>query len=173
MHVSFSIVGWSRSSSTIPRTGRLSHTNGRSNLWWCLTHYVSRDNGPSCRECGVLVSVLQQLVVNTDTIASTMGRFAVATEHDQSATAWIASLLSLFYSTLSLFARYYLKSGTVALDDAAIVVAQVLAFAQFGTTFYGISQGLGKDLSLLGPSQQNHSANVRWPTKIGIRSIVD
>jgi hypothetical protein len=90
-----------------------------------------------------------------------MSRFAVDTQHDQSATAWIASLLSLFYSVLSLVARYYLKSGTFALDDGAIVIAQVLAFGQFGTTFYGISQGLGKDLALLSPKQQTHCANVR------------
>lgn len=89
-----------------------------------------------------------------------MARCAVSTEHDQSATAWIASLLSLFYTTLSLAARYYLKSGAVAIDDAAIVVAQVLAFGQFGTTFYGISHGLGKDLALLNPQEQSRSANV-------------
>lgn len=89
-----------------------------------------------------------------------MARFAVSTPHDQSATAWIVSLLSLFYSTLSLAARYYLKSGTLALDDGTIVVAQILAFGQFGASFYGISQGLGKDLSLLSAEQQNRSANV-------------
>lgn len=90
-----------------------------------------------------------------------MSRFAVDSEHDHSATAWIASLLSLFYSVLSLGARYYLKSGTIALDDGAIVIAQVIAFGQFGSTFYGISQGLGKDLALLSSREQIHSANVR------------
>lgn len=89
-----------------------------------------------------------------------MARFAVSTEHDQSAIAWISSLLSLFYTTLSLAARYYLKSGAVAIDDGAIVVAQILAFGQFGTTFYGISHGLGKDLALLNPQEQTQSANV-------------
>jgi hypothetical protein len=90
-----------------------------------------------------------------------MARFALSTERDQSATAWISSLLSLIYSTLSLAARYYLKSGALAIDDGAIVVAQVIAFGQFGATFYGIQHGLGKDLALLSPAQQTRSAKVR------------
>lgn len=88
-----------------------------------------------------------------------MARFALSTPTDRSATAWISSILSLVYTSLSLLARYYLKSGTVSVDDAAIVVAQILAFAQFGATFYGITQGLGKDLSLLDGSEKTHSAN--------------
>ena len=100
-------------------------------------------------------------VIYVAAVSRAMARFAVSTEHDQSATAWISSLLSLFYSTLSLAARYYLKSGAIARDDGAIVIAQVLAFGQFGTTFYGISHGLGKDLALLDPGEQTRSANVR------------
>ena len=74
-----------------------------------------------------------------------MARFAVNTSNDQSASAWIVTLLSVIYSALTLGLRLWVKYGLLGLDNAGMAAAYVLALAQQATTMYTVAAGVARD----------------------------
>ena len=89
-----------------------------------------------------------------------MGRFALATHDDYSAYGWIAALISLTYTTLTIFLRIYLKYGTFGLEDLSIAAAQVFAYANFAANAAALTNGLGKRFSTLDLQQQHAISRV-------------
>lgn len=90
-----------------------------------------------------------------------MARFAVDHANDRSASTWIAVLLSLTYSTLTLAVRVAVKVNLLGLDDASIAVAYLLSYSQQATMIYDLLNGFGHDLSRLGHNQQIDAARVK------------
>lgn len=66
----------------------------------------------------------------------------------------------LFLTTLTFALRGWIKWRKYGWDDAAIALAQVFAWAQFGVVAGGLCMGMGKQWSLLDGQHQEHVAVV-------------
>lgn len=71
-----------------------------------------------------------------------MARFAIDTDTDHSAPAWIATLLCFSYSWLAFFARAYVKFDFLGYEDWILFAAQAIASGQFGSSVFAIQKGI-------------------------------
>ena len=71
-----------------------------------------------------------------------MARFAVDTDIDHSAPAWITTLLCFSYSWLAFFARAYVKLDFLGNEDWILLAAQAVASGQFGSSAFAIQKGI-------------------------------
>ena len=76
-------------------------------------------------------------------MAATSPAFAAVTDDDHRGILWIAAILSLIFTLLTLSARLYVRKHMLGRDDYAVVAAVVISIAQYGTVFSGMQLGLG------------------------------
>jgi len=89
-----------------------------------------------------------------------MARFAVDTATEHSASIWIATLLSLCYSSLTFALRLWVKYGTLGTDDGMLGVAYILSYGQQASTMLGVVRGLGSEGTALDAPNQTRSGQV-------------
>lgn len=75
--------------------------------------------------------------------------FAEITSTDRAGVVWVATILSLLYSALTLLARFVIKYHSLGLDDWAILAATVAALGQYIAVFVPLRHGLGISSSVL------------------------
>ena len=92
-----------------------------------------------------------------------MARFALATTTDYSAYLWIATLLSLLYTTLALLVRAWIKRVIFGWEDAALLSAQALARGQYIAIMVGLTNGLGRSVDLLTDTRETVGVSAVLP----------
>ncbi|KAH7126564.1 hypothetical protein B0J11DRAFT_459762, partial [Dendryphion nanum] len=75
--------------------------------------------------------------------------FSEVTENNKAGMIWVISLLGLVYSILALLTRAFIKWRLLGLEDLSLIVAQLLAFGQYGILFASLHHGLGRSSDLL------------------------
>jgi hypothetical protein len=73
-----------------------------------------------------------------------MARFATDDSLDQSASIWILTLLSLFYTVLTTLMRAAIKFRMLGVDDCVAVFAQLLACGNAFSVIYALVHGLAR-----------------------------
>lgn len=88
--------------------------------------------------------------------------FTDPTNSDHSVYIGITAILLACFTTLTLALRIWIRWGKYSWDDAAVFMAQTLAYAQFGTVIASLVIGMGKRWSAIGDEDQRQIAVVRY-----------
>ncbi|KAF2168337.1 hypothetical protein M409DRAFT_53613 [Zasmidium cellare ATCC 36951] len=75
--------------------------------------------------------------------------FSPVTSTDRAGTVWVASILSLMFSVLTLATRLQIKYHTLGLDDLFIAAATLVAVGQYIAIYIGLDAGVGRSSTLL------------------------
>lgn len=88
-------------------------------------------------------------------------RFTDPSNDDHSAYVGITAILLVCFTTLTLAVRVWIRWGKYSWDDAAVFLAQMLAYGQFATVIASLVLGVGKKWSNIEDEQQKEIATVR------------
>ncbi|KAH0385764.1 hypothetical protein KCU92_g3199, partial [Aureobasidium melanogenum] len=81
--------------------------------------------------------------------------FSPVSTNDRAGILYVATILSLIFSVLTLFVRWHIQRRTFGLDFWVIVAATVVALGQYAAIFVGLDHfALGKADSLMSKSDQ-------------------
>ncbi|KAK5137069.1 hypothetical protein LTR08_001078 [Meristemomyces frigidus] len=80
--------------------------------------------------------------------------FSPVTATDRAGVVWVAAILSLLFSVLTLITRFHIKSRTLGLDDWLLAASNTVAVGQYIAIYTGLSNGLGVSSTLL---QEQHA----------------
>ena len=76
--------------------------------------------------------------------------FSAVTATDRAGLVWVAAILSLLFSVLTLATRIQIKFHKLGNDDWLIIGATVLAVGQYAAIYLGLENGVGRSTELLG-----------------------
>ncbi|OCK78851.1 hypothetical protein K432DRAFT_383549 [Lepidopterella palustris CBS 459.81] len=76
-------------------------------------------------------------------------QFSEVTDDNHAGTIWIVAILCLIYSVLTFITRGFIKWKMIGIDDYVLIAAQVVAFAQYGSLFSSLHNGLGRTVEQL------------------------
>ncbi|KAK5122800.1 hypothetical protein LTR85_003715 [Meristemomyces frigidus] len=76
--------------------------------------------------------------------------FSPVTATDRAGIVWVAAILSLMFSILTLVTRFLIKFHALGLDDWCIAASTLLAIGQYIAVYLGLSDGVGISSMLLG-----------------------
>ena len=79
--------------------------------------------------------------------------FSAVTSTDRAGLVWVAAILSLLFSVLTLATRVQVKLHTLGNDDWLILGATVIAIGQYAAIYSGLENGVGRSSELLGREQ--------------------
>ncbi|KAI5245827.1 hypothetical protein E4T43_03014 [Aureobasidium subglaciale] len=81
--------------------------------------------------------------------------FSPVSDNDRAGILYVATILSLIFSVITLIVRYHIQRRTFGLDFWIIVAATVVALGQYAAIFAGLDNyALGKAVSLMSESDQ-------------------
>ena len=83
--------------------------------------------------------------------------FSPVTATDRAGVVWVAAILSLMFTIITLATRFQIKFHTLGKDDWLIAAATVVAVGQCIAIYVGLEQGLGQSTLLL---SQSHAAQL-------------
>lgn len=83
--------------------------------------------------------------------------FSPVTATDRAGIVWVAAILSLMFSVLTLATRVQIKLHTLGHDDWLILGATILAVGQYAAIYTGLENGVGRSSKLLG---QEHATEL-------------
>jgi len=89
-----------------------------------------------------------------------MARFLDAATEADSATLWIVSLLLLVYTTLTLLVRLWVRIKMMGSDDAAVVLAQFLAYGNIISIMLATRKGTSSEAKVLSRMDRSDVAKV-------------
>ncbi|KAK4580205.1 hypothetical protein LTR86_000408 [Recurvomyces mirabilis] len=81
--------------------------------------------------------------------------FSPITATDRAGLVWVAAILSLMFSVLTLATRIQIKLHTLGLDDYCICAGTLVAIGQYIATYIGLHNGVGISSALM-PQQKAH-----------------
>ncbi|KAJ9611637.1 hypothetical protein H2200_004821 [Cladophialophora chaetospira] len=93
-------------------------------------------------------------------------RFAEITPDDHAGTIWIASILCLIYSVLTLALRTHIRLRTYGLDDYIALAATVLQVGEVIAVLLALHHGLGKTQLLLRESELTKASRATFAGQI-------
>lgn len=76
--------------------------------------------------------------------------FSAVTANDRAGIVWVAAILSLMFSVITLATRVQIKLHTLGNDDWLILGGTILAIGQYAAIYSGLENGLGRSTELLG-----------------------
>lgn len=76
--------------------------------------------------------------------------FSAVTATDRAGLVWVAAILSLLFSVLTLATRIQIKIHKLGNDDWLITAATIFAIGQYAAVYSGLDHGVGKSTELLG-----------------------
>ncbi|KAK4504758.1 hypothetical protein PRZ48_002720 [Zasmidium cellare] len=82
--------------------------------------------------------------------------FSPVTSTDRAGIVWVAAILSLMFSVLTLLTRLQIKYHTLGLDDLFIFLATLVAVGQYIAIYVGLDSGVGKSSTLLSEEYAAH-----------------
>ncbi|KAK3071924.1 hypothetical protein LTR53_007770 [Teratosphaeriaceae sp. CCFEE 6253] len=80
--------------------------------------------------------------------------FSPVTATDHAGLVWVAAILSLMFSVLTLATRFQIKARTLGLDDWTLAAGTLVAVGQYIAIYVGLSDGVGTSTALL---RQEHA----------------
>ncbi|KIW69402.1 hypothetical protein PV04_05281 [Phialophora macrospora] len=96
----------------------------------------------------------------------TGSRFAQITPDDHAGSVWIASILCLIYSVLTLALRGHLRLRIYGLDDYIALVATLIQVGEVIAILVGLHHGLGKTQLLLRPGEVTRASRATFTAQI-------
>lgn len=75
--------------------------------------------------------------------------FSAVTATDRAGIVWVAAILSLMFSVITLATRVQIKLHTLGSDDWLILGATILAIGQYAAIYSGLENGVGRSTELL------------------------
>lgn len=75
--------------------------------------------------------------------------FSPVTATDRAGVAWVAAILSLMFTILTLATRFQIKAHTLGRDDWLIAAATVFGLGQYIAVYVGLDKGVGRSSALL------------------------
>lgn len=97
---------------------------------------------------------------------TTGSRFSTMSPDDHGASIWITTALTLVYTILTFAARFVVKRGLYNVDDVILSLAHILALGQWIAIFVALSNGLGKTLTLVSPTQQSQISKAFFASRV-------
>lgn len=76
--------------------------------------------------------------------------FSAVTATDRAGIVWVAAILSLMFSILTLATRLQIKHRALGSDDWFILGGTVIAIGQYAAIYFGLQKGVGSSSTLLG-----------------------
>jgi hypothetical protein len=92
--------------------------------------------------------------------------FSPVTATDRAGLVWVAAILSLMFSVLTLATRIMIKLHTLGLDDWFLVGGTLLALGQYIAIYVGLSDGVGVSTKLLAQSHAEKLGSILVATQI-------
>lgn len=83
--------------------------------------------------------------------------FSAVTATDRAGIVWVAAILSLMFSVLTLATRIQIKMRNLGHDDWLILGATLMAIGQYAAVYTGLEDGLGRSTELL---TREHAADL-------------
>ncbi|KAF7192961.1 hypothetical protein HII31_05692 [Pseudocercospora fuligena] len=75
--------------------------------------------------------------------------FSPVTATDRAGVAWVAAILSLMFTILTLATRFQIKAHTLGRDDWLIAAATIFGLGQYIAVYVGLDKGVGRSSTLL------------------------
>lgn len=82
--------------------------------------------------------------------------FSPVTATDRAGLVWVAAILSLMFTILTLATRFQIKFHTLGPDDWLIAAATVFGLGQYIAIYVGLSEGVGQSSALLNRGYARH-----------------
>ncbi|EXJ59876.1 hypothetical protein A1O7_04023 [Cladophialophora yegresii CBS 114405] len=98
--------------------------------------------------------------------ALTGRRFSQITPDDHAGSVWIASILCLIYSVLTLALRGHLRLRIYGMDDYIALAATLIQVGEVIAVMIGLNHGLGKTQLLLRPSEVTKASRATFTAQI-------
>ncbi|KAF2207584.1 hypothetical protein CERZMDRAFT_26694, partial [Cercospora zeae-maydis SCOH1-5] len=75
--------------------------------------------------------------------------FSPVTDTDRAGVVWVAAILSLMFTVITLATRFHIKAHALGKDDYLIGISTLVAVAQYIAIFVGLNGGVGRSSTLL------------------------
>ena len=75
--------------------------------------------------------------------------FSQVTATDRAGVVWVAAILSLLFSVITLATRFQIKWRSLGMDDWFLAASNIVALAQYIAIYIGLSNGVGISSQLL------------------------
>ena len=75
--------------------------------------------------------------------------FSQVTATDRAGVVWVAAILSLLFSAITLGTRFQIKWRSLGMDDWFLLASDIVALAQYIAIYVGLSNGVGVSSTLL------------------------
>lgn len=82
--------------------------------------------------------------------------FAPVTATDRAGVVWVAAILSLMFTVITLATRLQIKYHTLGNDDFFIAGATLVAVGQYIAIYVGLDEGVGRSSTLVTKSYARH-----------------
>ncbi|PPJ56170.1 hypothetical protein CBER1_09098 [Cercospora berteroae] len=82
-------------------------------------------------------------------MAATTYTFSPVTDTDRAGVVWVAAILSLMFTVITLATRFQIKAHALGKDDYLIGLSTLVAVAQYIAIFVGLNRGVGRSSTLL------------------------
>lgn len=96
-------------------------------------------------------------------------RFSPITPDDHAGSVWIAAILCLVYSVITLSLRGHLRWKMYGTDDYLVVAATVFQLGEVAAVLVGLEHGLGQTEDLLRQGELARASRVRTMTLVYVR----
>jgi hypothetical protein len=83
--------------------------------------------------------------------------FSPVTSTDRAGVVWVAGILSLMFTFITLITRFQIKAHALGYDDWLIAGASAVALGQYIAIYVGLNEGLGTSSTLL---SQDHAGRL-------------